>query len=50
VGAVKVRLHRARRALKGILTRECTFEVDQRSVLVCLPSDEPPRKRRKPRC
>ena len=49
VGAVKVRLHRARRALKEILVRECSFEVDQRSVLVCLPAEEPTSQRGKPR-
>ena len=34
---VKVRLHRARKKLKAILEKECTFEVDERSVLVCEP-------------
>jgi len=38
VGNVKVRLHRARKALKEILQQECTFEQDERSVLVCLPA------------
>jgi RNA polymerase sigma-70 factor (ECF subfamily) len=37
VGNVKVRLHRARKALKEILERECTFEHDERHVMVCLP-------------
>jgi hypothetical protein len=32
---VKVRLHRARTKLKAILEEECTFEVDERNVLVC---------------
>lgn len=36
-GAAKVRLHRARRALKEVLRRECSFEHDERDVLVCLP-------------
>ena len=36
---VKVRLHRARKKLKAILEKECTFEVDERSVLVCEPVD-----------
>jgi RNA polymerase sigma-70 factor (ECF subfamily) len=36
-GAAKVRLHRARRALKQVLERECAFERDERDVLVCLP-------------
>jgi len=34
---VKVRLHRARRKLKTILEEECTFEVDERNVLICDP-------------
>ena len=34
---VKVRLHRARKKLKAILEKECTFAVDERSVLVCEP-------------
>ena len=33
----KVRLHRARKKLKAILEKECTFEVDERNVLVCEP-------------
>ena len=37
---VKVRLHRARKKLKEILEKECTFEVDERSVLVCEPVDK----------
>ena len=37
---VKVRLHRARKKLKGILEEGCTFEVDERSVLVCEPVDK----------
>ena len=37
VGNVKVRLHRARKALKEILERDCTFEHDERNVMVCLP-------------
>ncbi len=37
VGAAKVRLHRARQALKEVLERECDFERDGRNVLVCLP-------------
>jgi len=35
----KVRLHRARKKLKAILEENCTFEVDERSVLVCEPVD-----------
>lgn len=38
-GAAKVRLHRARQALKRVLERECSFERDERDVLVCLPKD-----------
>jgi RNA polymerase sigma-70 factor (ECF subfamily) len=36
---VKVRLHRARKKLKAILEEKCTFEVDERNVLVCDPVD-----------
>ncbi len=36
-GAAKVRLHRARQALKEVLKRECSFERDERDVLVCTP-------------
>jgi RNA polymerase sigma-70 factor, ECF subfamily len=34
---VKVRVHRARKKFKTILEKECTFEVDERSILVCEP-------------
>ncbi len=37
---VKVRLHRARKRFKSILEKSCTFEVDERNVLVCEPVDE----------
>jgi RNA polymerase sigma-70 factor, ECF subfamily len=37
VGAVKVRLHRARRKLRALLEGSCTFERDERDVLVCEP-------------
>jgi RNA polymerase sigma-70 factor (ECF subfamily) len=37
---VKVKLHRARKKFKTILEKECTFEVDERSVLVCEPVDK----------
>lgn len=37
---VKVRLHRARKKLKAILEDKCTFEVDERNVLVCEPVEE----------
>jgi RNA polymerase sigma-70 factor (ECF subfamily) len=33
----KVRLHRARKKLKTILETKCTFEVDERNVLICEP-------------
>src|SRR4030042_332762 len=39
VANVKVRLHRARKKLKGILEEKCSFETDERSVLVCTPKD-----------
>jgi RNA polymerase sigma-70 factor (ECF subfamily) len=35
---VKVRLHRARKKFKAILEEKCTFEIDERSVLVCEPA------------
>ena len=37
---VKVRLHRARKKLKPILEEKCTFETDERDVLVCSPKDK----------
>jgi len=36
---VKVRLHRARRQLRKILEENCSFERDERNVLVCDPLD-----------
>ena len=36
---VKVRLHRARKKFKAILEEKCTFQVDERNVLVCDPVD-----------
>ncbi len=36
---VKVRLHRARKKFKAILEENCTFEVDERNVLVCEPAE-----------
>ena len=36
---VKVRLHRACKKFKAILEEKCTFEVDERNVLVCDPVD-----------
>jgi RNA polymerase sigma-70 factor, ECF subfamily len=38
VGAVKVRLHRARTKLRAILKDDCSFERDERDVLVCEPT------------
>jgi RNA polymerase sigma-70 factor (ECF subfamily) len=36
---VKVRLHRARKKLKELLQQKCTFENDERNVLVCEPKE-----------
>lgn len=36
----KVRLHRARKKLKAILEEECTFEADERNVLICEPTEK----------
>jgi len=41
---VKVRLHRARKKLKPILEEKCTFERDERNVLVCTPIDHEPKE------
>lgn len=35
----KVRLHRARKRLKSLLEQKCTFETDERNVLVCEPKE-----------
>jgi len=35
---VKVRLHRARKKFKAILEKKCTFEVDERNILICEPA------------
>jgi RNA polymerase sigma-70 factor, ECF subfamily len=37
---VKVRLHRARKKLRPILEEKCSFERDERNVLVCIPVDD----------
>ena len=37
LATAKIRVHRARRALRAALDAACTFEVDQRGVLVCQP-------------
>jgi len=36
---VKVRLHRARNKFKSILSQKCSFEKDERNVLVCDPKN-----------
>ena len=41
---VKVRVHRARKKFKKILEEKCTFEVDERNVLVCEPVDKKKRR------
>jgi RNA polymerase sigma-70 factor, ECF subfamily len=41
-GAVKVRLHRARKKLREVLEGDCSFERDNRNVLVCEP--KPPNR------
>ncbi len=40
VSNVKVKVHRARKKFKAILEEHCSFEVDERSVLVCDPIEE----------
>jgi len=42
VGTVRVTLHRARKRLRGILEEACSFETDERGVLVCEPSADDP--------
>lgn len=37
LGAAKIRLHRARRALKALLERECTFDRDEQNEFACAP-------------
>ena len=36
---VKIRLHRARNKFKSILSQKCSFEKDERNVLVCEPKN-----------
>jgi RNA polymerase sigma-70 factor (ECF subfamily) len=36
---VKVRLHRGRKKLRALLEEKCTFELDERNVLVCEPAN-----------
>jgi RNA polymerase sigma-70 factor (ECF subfamily) len=40
VSNVKVRIHRARNKMRAILEEHCTFEVDERNVLVCDPKEQ----------
>ena len=40
VSNVKVKVHRARKKFRAILEDHCSFEVDERSVLVCDPKEE----------
>ncbi len=40
VETAKTRLHRARKALKEILQRECSFQRDNRDIFVCLPKEK----------
>ena len=37
---VKVRLHRARKRFNAILVEKCTFELDERNILICEPVDK----------
>jgi len=37
LGAAKIRLHRARRALKVMLERDCSFERDEQNEFACAP-------------
>jgi RNA polymerase sigma-70 factor (ECF subfamily) len=37
VATAKIRLHRARVRLRGVLNSVCTFEIDERGVMVCDP-------------
>jgi RNA polymerase sigma-70 factor (ECF subfamily) len=41
-GAVKVRLHRARKKLRAVLEDGCSFDRDERDVLICEP--RPPKE------
>ena len=40
IGTLKVRLHRARQKMKGVLERACRFERDNRNVFVCIPKSK----------
>ena len=41
VANAKVRLHRARKELKKLLEEKCSFERDEKNILVCLPRTLP---------
>ena len=45
VDAAKIRLHRARRKLQGLLGQRCDFSHDEENVLVCDPSTPDPPSR-----
>jgi RNA polymerase sigma-70 factor (ECF subfamily) len=40
VETAKTRLHRARKALKKILEKECSFQRDSRDIFVCIPKED----------
>jgi RNA polymerase sigma-70 factor (ECF subfamily) len=40
LATAKIRMHRARRRLRETLAAECTFELDERGVLVCEPRSQ----------
>jgi RNA polymerase sigma-70 factor (ECF subfamily) len=42
VGTVRVTLHRARARLREILQQDCSFQTDERGVLVCEPRGDGP--------
>jgi len=42
LATVKIRLHRARRKLREVLARACSFSTDERGVLVCDPTTPEP--------
>lgn len=38
-GSAKTRLHRARKALRAILEKECSFQRDRRNIFICIPKE-----------
>lgn len=48
VATAKIRVHRARGRLRETLNVACTFEVDERGVLVCDPQPDTPQRTRGP--